>query len=301
MRYLSVTEIAKKWNVSERSVRNYCAHGRVTGAFLTGKTWNIPENAEKPERSNKKKEQPVTLLDILQEQKASKYSGGIYHKTQIDLTYNSNHIEGSRLTHDQTRYIFETNTIGVENEVLNVDDVIETANHFRCIDMIIDNAKAALTEKFIKELHLILKNGTSDSRKDWFVVGDYKKLPNEVGGVDTALPEEVADKMKALLTEYNAKEKKTFEDILDFHVKFERIHPFQDGNGRVGRLIMFKECLANGLVPFIIADDMKAFYYRGLSEWSYEKGFLTDTCLAAQDRFKAELDYFRIPFDQGES
>ena len=228
MRYLSVTEIAKKWNVSERSVRNYCAQGRVPGAFLTGKTWNIPENAEKPERSNKQKEQPVTLLDILQEQKASKYSGGIYHKTQIDLTYNSNHIEGSRLTHDQTRYIFETNTIGVENEVLNVDDVIETANHFCCIDMIIDHAKAALTEKFIKELHLVLKNGTSDSRKDWYAVGDYEKLPNEVGGMDTALPEEVADKMKVLLMEYNAKEEKTFEDILDFHVKFERIHPFQD-------------------------------------------------------------------------
>ena len=230
MRYLSVTEIAKKWDVSERSVRNYCAQGRVNGAFLTGKTWNIPENAEKPERTNKRKEAPITLLDILKEQKASKYSGGIYHKTQIDLTYNSNHIEGSRLTHDQTRYIFETNTIGIEKEVLNVDDVIETANHFRCIDMIIDHAKAALTEKFIKELHLVLKNGTSDSRKDWFAVGDYKKLPNEVGGMDTALPEEVADKMKALLTEYNAKEEKTFEDILDFHVKFERIHPFQDGN-----------------------------------------------------------------------
>ena len=182
MRYLSVAEIAKKWDISERSVRNYCAHGRVQGAFLTGKTWNIPENAEKPERSNKKKEHPLTLLDILREQKASKYSGGIYHKTQIDLTYNSNHIEGSRLTHEQTRYIFETNTIGVENEVLNVDDVIETANHFRCIDMIIDHAKAALTEKFIKELHLTLKSGTSDSRKDWFAVGDYKKLPNEAGG-----------------------------------------------------------------------------------------------------------------------
>ena len=243
MRYLSVAEIAKKWSISERSVRNYCAHGRVQGAFLTGKTWNIPENAEKPERSNKKKERPLTLLDIFQEQKASKYSGGIYHKTQIDLTYNSNHIEGSRLTHDQTRYIFETNTIGIENEVLNVDDVIETSNHFRCIDMIIDHAKSALTEKFIKELHLTLKSGTSDSRKDWFAVGDYKKLPNEVGGMDTALPEEVAGEMKALLTTYNAKEEKTFEDILDFHVKFERIHPFQDGNGRVGRLIMFKECL----------------------------------------------------------
>ena len=296
MQYRSVNEIAKKWNVSERSVRNYCAQGRVDGAFLTGKTWNIPENAEKPERSNKKKEQPITLLDILQEQKASKYSGGIYHKTQIDLTYNSNHIEGSRLTHDQTRYIFETNTIGVEKEVLNVDDVIETANHFRCIDIIIDNAKAALTEKFIKELHLILKNGTSDYRKDCFVVGDYKKLPNEVGGMGTALPEEVADKMKVLLTEYNGKEEKIFEDILDFHVKFERIHPFQDGSGRVGRLIMFKECLKYNIVPFIIEDNLKMFYYRGLKEWNNEKGYLTDTCLIAQDKYKTYLDYFRIMY-----
>ena len=296
MQYRSVNEIAKKWNVSERSVRNYCAQGRVDGAFLTGKTWNIPENAEKPERSNKKKEQPITLLDILQEQKASKYSGGIYHKTQIDLTYNSNHIEGSRLTHDQTRYIFETNTIGVEKEVLNVDDVIETVNHFRCIDMIIDNVKVALTEKFIKELHLILKNGTSDYRKDWFVVGDYKKLPNEVGGMGTALPEEVADKMKVLLTEYNGKEEKIFEDILDFHVKFERIHPFQDGNGRVGRLIMFKECLKYNIVPFIIEDNLKMFYYRGLKEWDEEKEYLMDSCLTAQDRYKAYLDYFRIEY-----
>ena len=296
MRYLSVAEIAKKWNVSERSVRNYCAQGRVSDAFLAGKTWNIPENAEKPERSNKKKEQPVTLLDILQEQKASKYSGGIYHKTQIDLTYNSNHIEGSRLTHDQTRSIFETNTIGMENEVLNVDDVIETANHFRCIDLIIDNAKAALTEKSIKELHLILKNGTSDSRKEWFAVGDYKKMPNEVGGMDTALPEEVVNEMKVLLFEYNAKKEKTFEDILDFHVKFERIHPFQDGNGRVGRLIMFKECLKYNIVPFIIEDDLKMFYYRGLKEWDNEKGCLTDTCLTAQDQYKTYLDYFRIHY-----
>ena len=296
MQYLTVTEIAKKWNVSERSVRNYCAHGRVNGAFLTGKIWNIPENAEKPERSNKKKEQPITLLDILQEQKGSKHSGGIYHKTQIDLTYNSNHIEGSSLTHDQTRYIFETNTIGVEKDVLNVDDVIETANHFRCIDVIIDNAKATLTEKFIKELNLILKNGTSDSRKDWFAVGDYKKVPNEVGGMDTALPEEVVDKMKALLKEYNGKEEKTFEDILDFHVKFERIHPFQDGNGRVGRLIMFKECLKYNIVPFIIEDNFKMFYYRGLKEWNNEKGYLTDTCLMAQDKYKAYLDYFRIRY-----
>lgn len=296
MRYLSVAEMAKKWDVSERSVRNYCAKGRVSGAFLTGKIWNIPENARKPERSNKTKEKPITLLDILQEEKASKYAGGIYHKTQIDLTYNSNHIEGSRLTHDQTRYIFETNTIGVEKEALNVDDVIETVNHFRCIDMIIDHARATLTEKFIKELHLILKTGTSDSRKDWFAVGAYKKLPNEVGSIATALPEEVSDKMKALLTEYNSKEEKTFEDILDFHVKFERIHPFQDGNGRVGRLIMFKECLKYDIVPFIIEDNLKMFYYRGLKEWSNENGYLTDTCLTAQDRFKAYLDYFRIGY-----
>jgi len=296
MRYLSVADTAKKWNISERSVRNYCAQGRVEGAFLTGKTWRIPDNAGKPERSNKKVKPPTTLLDILQDEKTNKYSGGIYHKTQIDLTYNSNHMEGSRLTHDQTRYIFETNTIGIEKEVLNVDDVIETANHFRCIDKILDHAKATLSEKFIKELHLILKNGTSDSRKDWFAVGDYKKLPNEVGGVPTALPEDVADRMKELLAEYNGKVEVSFEDILDFHVKFERIHPFQDGSGRVGRLIMFKECLKYNIVPFIIEDNLKIFYYRGLKEWNNEKGYLTDTCLIAQDKYKAYLDYFRIMY-----
>jgi Fic family protein len=296
MRYLSVIEIAKKWNISERSVRNYCAHGRVQGAFLTGKTWNIPENAEKPERSNKKKGHTLTLLDILREQKEGKYSGGIYHRTQIDLTYNSNHMEGSRLTRNQTRYIFETNTVGVENEVLNVDDVIETVNHFHCIDLVIDHADDILSEKFIKKLHLTLKNGTSDSRKDWFAVGEYKKIPNEVGGMDTALPEEVADKMKTLLKEYNVIKEKTLEDILDFHVKFERIHPFQDGNGRVGRLIMFKECLKHNIVPFIIEDNLKLFYYRGLKEWDNEKGYLTDTCLTAQDKYKAYLNYFRIAY-----
>ena len=296
MRYLSVAETAKRWDISERSVRNYCAHGRVPGAFLTGKTWNVPEDAAKPLRANQKENKPKTLLSILQEEKKSKYSGGIYHKTQIDLTYSSNHMEGSRLTHDQTRYIFETNTISVENETLNVDDVIETANHFRCIDMIIDNAKSALSEKFIKALHLILKSGTSDSRLEWFSVGDYKKRPNEAGGMPTAMPEEAADKMKALLTEYNGKEEKTFEDVLDFHVKFERIHPFQDGNGRVGRLIMFKECLKYNIVPFIIEDNLKMFYYRGLKEWDNEKGYLTDTCLTAQDKYKAYLDYFRIAY-----
>lgn len=296
MQYVSVAEMAEKWNISERSVRNYCAHNRVEGAFITGKTWNIPENAEKPERTNKKREKQRTLLDILQEERKADYSGGIYHKTQIELTYHSNRMEGSRLTHDQTRYIFETNTIGVEKEVLNVDDVIETANHFCCIDMIIDNAKAALTEKLLKELHLILKNGTSDSRKDWFAVGDYKKMPNEVGGMDTALLEEVVDKMKALLAEYNRKEEKTFEDILNFHVKLERIHPFQDGNGRVGRLIMFKECLKYNIVPFIIEDNLKMFYYRGLKEWDNEKGYLTDICLRAQEKYNGYLEYLRIAY-----
>lgn len=296
MQYLSAAEAAKKWKISERSVRNYCAKGRVEGAVLKGKTWKIPADAEKPQRSNTKTAKPQTLLEILQREKANKYSGGIYHKTQIEMTYNSNHLEGSRLTHDQTRYIFETNTIGVTGEAVNVDDVIETANHFRCIDLIIDKAKAVLTEKFIKELHLILKNGTSDSRQEWFAVGEYKKMPNEVGGMATTLPEDVAAEMRALLTAYNTKKLKTLNDILDFHVRFERIHPFQDGNGRVGRLIMFKECLKYNIVPFIIEDNLKMFYYRGLKEWDREKGYLTDTCLTAQDRYKAYLDYFRIKY-----
>ena len=295
MQYVSVIEMAKKWNVSERSVRNYCAKGRIEDAVLVGKTWKIPENAKKPERLNKKLEQENILLNILQSEKARKYSGGIYHKTQIELTYNSNHIEGSRLTHDQTRYIFETNTIGMENVVLNVDDVIETANHFRCIDKIIDNAKITLSEKFIKELHFILKIGTSDSRLDWFAVGDYKKEPNEVGGMPTTLPEEVPSKMKELLASYNKKDNKTLEDILEFHVAFEKIHPFQDGNGRVGRLIMFKECLKYKIVPFIIEDNLKMFYYRGLKEWHNERGYLRDTCLTAQDKYNVSSIKIKIP------
>lgn len=296
MQYLSAAEAAKKWKISERSVRNYCAKGRVEGAVLKGKTWKIPADAEKPQRVNTKTAKAQTLLEILQREKANKYSGGIYHKTQIEMTYNSNHIEGSRLTHDQTRYIFETNTIGVTGEAVNVDDVIETANHFRCIDFIIEHAKSALTEKMIKELHLMLKTGTSDARQDWFAVGAYKKMPNEVGGMETALPEDVAAEMQALLAAYSAQKAKTLEDILDFHVRFERIHPFQDGNGRVGRLIMFKECLKYNIVPFIIEDNLKMFYYRGLMEWGREKGYLTDTCLTAQDRYKAYLDYFRIKY-----
>lgn len=298
MKYISVSEAAKKWGVSERSVRGYCAGGKIDGAFLTGKTWNIPEAAKKPDRINKKTDTPRTLLEVLKAEKAAKLHGGIYHKIQIDLTYNSNHIEGSRLTHDQTRYIFETNTIGVSDGTVKVDDVVETANHFKCIDMIIDSANYALSEAFIKQLHAVLKSGTSDSRLDWFAVGDYKRLPNEVGGMDTTAPENVGTEIKKLLAEYNSIANKTFDDLLDFHYRFERIHPFQDGNGRVGRLLLFKECLQNNIVPFIIEDDLKMFYYRGLKEWRNERGYLRDTCLSAQDRFKKYLDYFRIPYNQ---
>ena len=298
MKYLSVQEIAVLWNTSERSVRNYCSAGRIPGAFLTGKTWNIPENATKPERINKSKACENALLNTLKEEKLNKIPGGIYHKIQIELTYNSNHIEGSRLTHDQTRYIFETNTIGITDKGVRVDDIIETTAHFHCIDEIIENANAPLSEKFIKQLHFILKTGTSDAQKDWFAVGDYKKLPNEVGGSETVLPEDVPSKMKELLSSYNKTENKSLEDIISFHVQFERIHPFQDGNGRIGRLIMFKECLKYNIVPFIIEDDIKMFYYRGLKEWSQEKGYLTETCLCAQDKFKKYLDYFRIPYNE---
>lgn len=296
MEYLSVAKTAEKWNISQRSVCNYCAEGRVPGAFLTGKTWTIPASAKKPDRAKRKDAAPATLLDILREERSAKRRGGIYHKIQIDLTYNSNHMEGSRLTHDQTRHIYETNTIGITDESVNVDDVIETANHFRCVDLIINAVKAPLTGKLIKELHATLKAGTTDSRRSWFAVGDYKKMPNEVGGMETALPEEVADRMRNLLTEYNCCRAKTLNDLIDFHVRFERIHPFQDGNGRVGRLILFKECLKYSIVPFIIEDDLKLFYYRGLKEWGHENGYLTDTFLTAQDRFKKHLDYFRIPY-----
>ena len=297
MKYLSVTEIAKRWNLSERSVRNYCAQGKIEGAFLTGKTWNIPEDAQKPDRVNKKVTEPVTLLDVLKAEKAAKLSGGIYHKIQIELTYNSNHIEGSRLTHDQTRDIFETNTIGLEGTAVKVDDIVETANHFKCIDLVIENAKKPITEAFIKELHRTLKNGTTDARQEWFAVGDYKRRPNTVGDLETTQPEEVAVKMKKLLAEYNTKQEKSFDALLDFHYWFERIHPFQDGNGRIGRLLLFKDCLKYNIVPFIIGEDLKLFYYRGLKEWENERGYLRDTCLAAQDQFKRYLDYFKIKYN----
>lgn len=288
-------QFAEKYGISERTARNYCANGKIDGAFLVGKTWNIPADAAMPQRgAGKKKMSP--LLAVLREQKEARLKGGIYHRTQIDLTYNSNHIEGSRLTHDQTRYIFETNTIGITDESVNVDDIVETVNHFRCIDYIIDHTGDSLTEGFIKQLHLLLKSGTSDSRKDWFAVGDYKRLPNEVGGQETTQPQDVHRQMKALLNGYNTLKKAEFDDILDFHVNFERIHPFQDGNGRIGRLLMFWQCLKSGHVPFIITEDLRLFYYRGLQQWGQSNGFLRDTCLTAQDNFKATLQYFNIKY-----
>ena len=293
MDYITVSQFADEHGISERTVRNWCAAGKIKGAFLSGKTWNLPADTSVP-RKGKRPLSP--LLTRLIQEKEGKISGGIYHRTQIDLTYNSNHMEGSRLTHEQTRYIFETNTIGITDETVNVDDILETTNHFRCIDLIIDKAQDKLSESLIKELHRILKSGTSDSRKSWFNVGDYKQLPNEVGGEMTCPPQDVHARMKSLLSAYNAVQDKTLRDILDFHHEFESIHPFQDGNGRVGRLIIFKECLAYGIVPFIITDELKLFYYRGLREWGHIDGYLTDTCLTAQDNYRLLLDYFKIRY-----
>ena len=293
MEYISVSQFAEKYGISERTARNYCATGKIGGAFLTGKTWNIPADAELPRRS-KRKVSP--LLAALREQKEMRMKGGIYHRTQIDLTYNSNHIEGSRLTKEQTRYIFETNTLGITSENTRIDDIMETVNHFRCIDYVIDHATDKITETHIKQLHLILKTNTSDSQKPWFAVGDYKRLANAVGEEETVLPEEVHNKMKALLATYHAIKKNQFDDILDFHVRFERIHPFQDGNGRVGRLLMFWQCLQLGIVPFIITDNLRLFYYRGIQNWGNVNGYLRDTCLTAQDNFKDVLEYYRIRY-----
>ncbi|SFN66923.1 Fic/DOC family protein [Pseudobutyrivibrio sp. UC1225] len=297
MIYIDVTEAANKWNISERSVRNYCNAGRIPGAVIQNGSWAIPSDAEKPARKQRAGKLPTDLLSRLKIEKDAGITGGIYHKIQIELTYNSNHIEGSRLTHDETRYIYETNTIGVEKDTINVDDIVETVNHFRCIDLAIEQANYALSESFIKQLHLVLKSGTSDSRKPWFAVGDYKRLANEVGGLETVSPENVPNSMKELIKTYNKDKIKSINDIIEFHYQFEKIHPFQDGNGRIGRLIMFKECLRNGITPFIIEDDIKEFYYRGLKEWNNEKGYLTDTILSCQDRFKKYMDYYSLKYN----
>ena len=293
MEYISVVQFAEKHGISERTARKYCAEGRIYGAFLTGKTWNIPANPELPKKG-KRKSSP--LLIRLREEKDARLKGGIYHRTQIDLTYNSNHIEGSRMTKEQTRYIFETNTLGITTENTSVDDIMETVNHFRCIDYVIDHAMDKITEAHIKQLHAILKTNTSDSQKSWFAVGDYKRLANEVGGEETVAPEDVHKRMKTLIGEYNAIKKVEFDDILDFHVQFERIHPFQDGNGRVGRLMLLWQCLQSAHVPFVITEDLRLYYYRGIQNWGKINGYLRDTCLTAQDNYKISLDYFKIKY-----
>lgn len=233
------------------------------------------------------------LLQTLRDEKSIRMPGGLYHELQVRMTYNSNHIEGSKLSEDQTRLIFETNTVDV-GECISVDDIIETVNHFRAIDYVIDHAEEPLTEDIIKELHRILKQSTKDSTLSWFAVGDYKKRANVVGGRETAKPKDVPARMKALLSDYESLDAVSIENVIEFHYNFERIHPFQDGNGRVGRLIALKECLRHSIVPFIIEDSKKMFYYRGLSEWESERGYLTDTCLDGQDTFKKLLSIFDI-------
>ncbi len=293
MEYISVTKFAEKYGISERTARNYCATGKISGAFLTGKTWNIPTEAALPKRG-KNKVSP--LLQRLRAEQEARLKGGIYHRTQIDLTYNSNHIEGSRLTKEQTRYIFETNTLGASTDNTRIDDIMETVNHFRCIDYIIVHATDRITETHIKELHKILKTNTSDSQKQWFAVGEYKRLANEVGGEETVSPDDVHKRMKELLAEYNSLKHPDFDNVLNFHVQFERIHPFQDGNGRVGRLLLFWQCLQAGIVPFIITEDLRLYYYRGIQNCGRVNGYLRDTCLSAQDNYKAVLDYFGIAY-----
>ncbi len=238
----------------------------------------------------------MTLLETLQEEKSSNLKGGIYHKTQIKLTYNTNRIEGSKLSEEQTRYIYETNTFITENgeNTANIDDIIETVNHFHCFDYMLKIADEPLSEIHIKEFHKLLKLNTSDAKKEWFKIGAYKLMPNVVGGIETSKPNEVEKNIYKLLKNYNGKNNIEIYDIIDFHYKFEAIHPFQDGNGRVGRLILFKECLKNNIIPFIIEDEFKFFYYRGLTEYPKLKDYLTDTCLSAQDNYMELMKYFEI-------
>lgn len=233
------------------------------------------------------------LLQTLRDEKSIRMPGGLYHELQVRMTYNSNHIEGSKLSEDQTRMIFETNTVDISDGI-PVDDIIETVNHFRAVDYVIDHAEEPLSEAIIKELHRILKQSTRDSTLAWFAIGDYKKRANVVGGRETAKPEDVPARINVLLSGYEALDDVSIEDIIIFHYEFERIHPFQDGNGRVGRLIALKECLRYGIVPFLIEDSKKTFYYRGLSEWETEKGYLIDTCLDGQDTFKKLMAMFDI-------
>ncbi|MGN0832748.1 MAG: Fic family protein [Kiritimatiellia bacterium] len=292
MKYMTVAEAAKKWGVTPRSVQLHCVKGDIAGVNLLGKAWQIPSNAERPQRKPRAKGLPSSIWAALKAEKRGRVAGGLYHRLQIDFTYNTNHMEGSRLTHEQTRWIFETQTVGDIAKDVPVDDIVETANHFRCIDLVLESAGAALTERYVKMLHSQLKSGTSDSRKEWFAVGDYKRLDNIVGEMETCPAKDVPREMAKLLAWYKDA-KKTFETLLDLHVRFETIHPFQDGNGRVGRLILLKECLKYGHVPFVIAENMRKFYYLGLSDWRKKRhARLVDTCRTGQDVFVLGLRKF---------
>ena len=286
---LTNTDLTEKLGISSRTVAKISRGEKIADHVLKKIADFLGCTAEELCRSVSDN----ALLQTLRDEKSIRMSGGLYHELQVRMTYNSNHIEGSKLSEDQTRLIFETNTVDV-GEGIPVDDIIETVNHFRAIDYVIDVAEEPLTESIIKELHRILKQSTKDSTLSWFAVGDYKKRPNVVGGRETAKPKDVPVRMKALLDDYAALPTVTVNDIIRFHCNFERIHPFQDGNGRVGRLVALKECLRYGIVPFIIEDSKKMFYYRGLSEWEQEPGYLTDTCLDGQDTFRKLMAMFDI-------
>ena len=301
MRSISSAEYAEKHLKSVTSVRKLCASGRISGAAKEKGRWMLPEESLPHETEQRQPELPMGLLERLRLEQDANLPGGIYHKLQVELTYHSNRIEGSALTLEQIRSVFENGTVTSETgETLRVDDLIETINHFRCIDRILEDTESPLTEELICALHRQLKTGTRDSQKDWFAVGAYKRLPNEVGGQSTTPPKRVAREMKRLLASYETGAEHSLEDLLEFHVCFERIHPFQDGNGRVGRLILFRECLRYGIVPFIVDERHKQFYYRGIREWDRMRGYLRDTCLLLQDDFRAVLSYFEIPFEDGD-
>ena len=283
------TELSKELGLSTRTVAKIAKGEKLSARSIR----KIADYLGKPADVLVREISANRILQVLREEKEMKLSGGLYHELQVRMTYNSNHIEGSRLSEDQTRMIFETNTLDI-GDGIPVDDILETVHHFRAIDYVIDIAEDELTEDIIKKLHYILKHDTRDSMLEWFAAGDYKKRPNVVGGRETSKPSEVHKHMQTLIDQYNAKEKVTIEDIIEFHAEFEYIHPFQDGNGRVGRLVALKECLHHNVIPFIIEDAKKNFYYRGLAEWRNEKGWLTDTCLDGQDTFARLLNLLEI-------
>lgn len=288
-RGINKTELGNQLGISSRTIAKIAKGEKLSRIVLQkiGDYLECSPNELFDEKSDN------ILLQILREEKSAGISGGIYHELQVRMTYNSNHMEGSRLTEDQTRLIFETDTIDC-GDGIPVDDILETVHHFRAIDYCIDMAEEPLSEDIIKGLHYILKHDTRDSKLSWFAVGEYKKRANTVGGKETSAPNEVEKDIRNLLNSYLDNKDVSIEDIISFHAQFEMIHPFQDGNGRVGRLIALKECLKHSLVPFIIEDSKKAFYYRGLANWNTEKGFLIDTCLDGQDTVNALLTLFGI-------